>query len=60
LRSIWHATLSMFGTVFNLTDSHAPKEKYLLVEDGTTDMIWILHRSDGAPAGSFGGNGRYA
>ncbi len=57
---IWNATLPMCGTVFNMTFSHDPKEKYLLVEDGTNDTIWILNRSDGKPVGSFGGNGRYA
>ncbi len=23
-------------------------------------MVWIFNRKDGTPAGSFGGNGRYA
>jgi hypothetical protein len=57
---IWHATLPMCGTVFNMTFSHDPKEKYLLVADGTNDTVWILNRSDGKQVGSFGGNGRYA
>ena len=34
---IWHATLPMCGTVFNLTFSHDPQQKYLLVADGTKD-----------------------
>jgi sugar lactone lactonase YvrE len=46
--------------VFNMTFSHDPKEKYLLVADGTNDTVWILNRSDGKQVGSFGGNGRYA
>jgi hypothetical protein len=57
---IWHATLPMCGTVFNMTFSHDPKQKYLLVADGTNDMVWILNRSDGKQVGSFGGNGHYA
>jgi hypothetical protein len=57
---IWHATLPMCGTVFNMTFSHDPKQKYLMVADGTNDMVWILDRSDGKLVGSFGGNGRYA
>jgi len=57
---IWHATLPMCGSVFNLTFSHDSGEKYLLVADGTDDMVWILNRSDGKQVGSFGGNGHYA
>ena len=48
------------GTVYNLTFSHDPQQKYLLVADGTNNMVWILNRKDGAVVGSFGGNGHYA
>jgi len=57
---IWSPTAPMCGTVFNLTFSHDPQEKYLLVADGTNDTIWILNRSDGKQVGFFGGNGHYA
>ncbi len=58
--TIWHTTLAMCGTVFNMTFSHDPQEKYLLVADGTNDTVWILNRADGKLVGSFGGNGHYA
>jgi len=48
------------GTVFNMTFSHDPQQKYLLVADGTNNMVWILDRKDGTVMGSFGGNGHYA
>lgn len=48
------------GTVFHLTLSHDPQQKYVYVADGTNNTVWILNRKDGAVAGSFGGNGRYA
>ena len=48
------------GTVFHLTFSHDPRQKYVYVADGTNNMVWMLNRKDGAVAGSFGGNGRYA
>jgi sugar lactone lactonase YvrE len=48
------------GTVYNMTFSHDPAQKYLFVADGTNNMVWILNRKDGAVVGSFGGNGRYA
>jgi len=48
------------GTVFHLTFSHDPQQQYAYVADGTNNMVWMLHRKDGALAGSFGGNGRYA
>ncbi len=48
------------GTVYNLTFSIDPQQKYLLVADGTNNIVWILNRKDGTVAGSFGGNGRYA
>jgi hypothetical protein len=48
------------GTIFNLAFSHDPQQTYLLVADGTNNMVWILDRKTGAVAGSFGGNGHYA
>ncbi len=48
------------GTVYNLTLSTDPQQKYILVADGTNNMVWILNREDGKLVGSFGGNGRYA
>jgi len=57
---IWSMTAPMCGTVFNMTFSHDPEEKYLFVLDGTDDMVWIFDRKAGKEVGSFGGNGRYA
>ena len=48
------------GTVYNLTFSHDPRQKYLLVADGTNNMVWVLNRKDGTVVESFGGNGHYA
>ena len=48
------------GTVFHLTFSHDPQQKYIYVADGTNNMVWILDRKEGTLVGSFGGNGRYA
>jgi len=57
---IWSLKDPPCGTVYNLTFSHDSQQKYLLVADGTNNMVWILDRKTGAVAGSFGGNGRYA
>ena len=57
---IWSMKAPPCGTVYNLTFSHDPQQKYLLVADGTNNMVWILDRKTGILAGSFGGNGRYA
>jgi len=56
---IWGLKDPSCGTVYNLAFSHDPGQKYLLVADGTNNMVWILNRKDGMVAGSFGGNGRY-
>jgi len=57
---IWSLTDPPCGTIYNLTLSTDPQQKYILVADGTNNMVWILNREDGALVGSFGGNGRYA
>jgi len=48
------------GTVYNMTFSYDPGQKYLFAADGTNNIVWILNRKDGTVVGSFGGNGRYA
>ena len=48
------------GTVFHLTFSHDPQQKYVYVADGTNNMVWMLDRKTGTQVGAFGGNGRYA
>jgi len=48
------------GSIYNLTLSTDPQQKYIFVADGTNDMVWILDRNNGNVVGSFGGNGRYA
>jgi len=50
----------MCGTVFNMTLSHDAKQKYLLVADGTNDMVWILIAATENKWVRSGGNGRYA
>ena len=50
----------MCGTIYNLTFSHDPEQKYVLVADGTNDKIWIHDRKTGKLAGSIGDNGRMA
>jgi hypothetical protein len=58
--SIWSTTDPPCGTIYNLTLSTDPQQKYILVADGTNNIVWILNRDNGALVGSFGGNGRYA
>lgn len=57
---IWSTKAPPCGTVYNLTLSTDPQQKYLLVADGTNNMVWILDRDSGKLVSSFGGNGRYA
>jgi len=57
---IWSLKDPPCGTVYNLAFSHDPQQKYLLVADGTNNMVWILDRKTGKLVSSFGGNGRYA
>jgi sugar lactone lactonase YvrE len=57
---IWDLKNPPCGTVYNLTLSSDPQQKYVLSADGTNNMVWIFNRTDGTLAGSFGGNGRYA
>jgi len=57
---IWSTTDPPCGTVYNLAFSNDKQQKYLLVADGTNNMVWVLNRKDGTLAGQFGGNGRYA
>ncbi len=56
----WSTTSPSCGTVYHLALSKDPQQKFIFVADGTNDMVWIFNRKDGTPAGSFGGNGRYA
>ena len=50
----------MCGTIYNLTFSHDPQEKYLFAVDGTNHRIWIHDRKSGNLVGSIGGLGRMA
>jgi len=50
----------MCGTTYNLTFSHDPQQKYVLIADGTNDKIWLHDRKSGALVGSIGDNGRMA
>ena len=42
------------GSVWTLSFSHDPVQKYLLVGDGINQRIWVLRRSDGAEVSNFG------
>lgn len=53
-------TFGMCGTIYNMTFSHDPDGKYVLIADGTNDKVWIQDRKTGAVAGSIGDNGRMA
>jgi hypothetical protein len=57
---IWSMTDPPCGTVYNLTLSTDPQQKYILVADGTNNTVWILNRDDGKVVSSFGGTGHYA
>lgn len=48
------------GTIYNLTFSHDPMQKYILIADGANDRIWIQDRKTGELAGSTGDKGRMA
>ncbi len=48
------------GTIFNMAFSADKEQKYLLVADGTNNMVWVYERKTGKLVNSFGGNGRYA
>jgi DNA-binding beta-propeller fold protein YncE len=42
------------GSVWTLSFSHDPQQKYLLVGDGINQRIWVLRREDGTEVSSFG------
>jgi len=42
------------GSVWTLSFSHDPQQKYLLIGDGVNQRAWVLRRQDGAEASSFG------
>jgi len=48
------------GSAYDLAFSRDEGQKYLLVADGEDNVIWIVHRSDGAIVGTFGHAGRNA
>jgi hypothetical protein len=48
------------GSTWTISFSHDAKQQYLLVGDGSNNVVWILNRDDGRVAGSFGHNGRNA
>jgi DNA-binding beta-propeller fold protein YncE len=55
-----HRTTLDRGSVWGLTFSHDPKQKYLLVSDGEDGTIWIIDRNDGTVSGQIGTKGHYA
>jgi len=42
------------GSVWTLSFSHDPQQKYLLIGDGINQRIWVLRRKDGTEVSSFG------
>lgn len=42
------------GSVWTLSFSHDPGQKYLIVGDGVNQRAWIIRRDDGAEVSSFG------
>ena len=42
------------GSVWTLSFSHGPGQKYLLVGDGINQRIWVLDRKDGKEVSNFG------
>ena len=42
------------GSVWTLSFSHDPQQKYLLIGDGVNQRAWVLRRQDGAEVSSFG------
>jgi hypothetical protein len=48
------------GSVMDIAFSRDPKQKYLLVADGSNQAVWILNRSDGSVVTRFGHRGHSA
>ena len=42
------------GSVWTLSFSHDPQQKYLLIGDGVNQRAWVLRRQDGGEVSSFG------
>jgi hypothetical protein len=42
------------GSVWTLSFSHDPKQKYLIIGDGVNQCAWVLRRQDGVEVSSFG------
>jgi len=42
------------GSVWTLTFSHDPGQKYLIIGDGVNQRAWVLRRKDGKQVSSFG------
>lgn len=48
------------GSAWTLAFSHDPEQKYMLVDDGEDNHIFVMRRSDGVVVSSFGHAGRNA
>jgi len=48
------------GSVWTINFSSDRQQRHLLVADGENNVVWVLNRSDGTVASSFGHNGRNA
>lgn len=48
------------GSVMDIAFSRDPKQKYLLVADGSNNVVWVLNRNDGSVVTKFGHRGHNA
>lgn len=48
------------GSVWDMTLSPDPEQRYMYVADGANGQVYILSRGDGKKLGAFGRTGRYA
>ena len=48
------------GSTWSINMSADAKQKYLLVADGTNNVVWVLRRDDGKVVATFGRSGRNA
>jgi DNA-binding beta-propeller fold protein YncE len=48
------------GSVMDVALSHDPQQRYLLVADGSNQVVWVLNRKDGSVVTRFGHRGHSA
>jgi hypothetical protein len=45
------------GSVMDVALSRDPKQKFLIIADGSNNVVWVLNRNDGSVVTKFGGRG---